>query len=180
MGVPKLSAEVETVADALELVAQYKSWLEDAGDTRPHPGHNSMADAALKLAEEVVRLRERFTATLESLYEAHDAIHQATVDADHGLDPDCDSDGSPPDVDDETAGGGGDVVKTIEVPEWAEGKVRAYLTELCRERDAASNKMRLRELVDYELCQMPGCSNPTDKYTSPQVRCVSCWRLYID
>lgn len=100
MGVPKLSDDVDTTADAMNLVEQYKAWLADTTEeTVPHPGHDSMAAAAVKLAEEVARLRARLVATLESLYEAHDAIHQATIEADHGLDPDCDSNGCPPDVD---------------------------------------------------------------------------------
>lgn len=52
MGVPKLSADVVTTADALNLVEQYKAWCTDESDqSPPHPGHVSMADAAVKLAE---------------------------------------------------------------------------------------------------------------------------------
>ena len=43
------------------------------------------------------RLRTSLTVARESLYAAHDAIHEATREIDLTLDPDCDSDGSPPD-----------------------------------------------------------------------------------
>lgn len=59
MGVPKLSDDVDTTADALNLVEQYKAWLADLiEETVPHPGHGNMADAALKLAETLAMLRE--------------------------------------------------------------------------------------------------------------------------
>lgn len=69
-------------------------------------------------------------------------------------------------------------MKHIECPEWAEEKVIAYLKQLQKERD--SKRSPGREFYDFELCQVPGCSAPTDKHTSPQTRCEYHWSLYID
>lgn len=49
MPVPKLSADVTTLAQALRLAEQYKRWSR--GDDVPHPGHETMCHVALFLAE---------------------------------------------------------------------------------------------------------------------------------
>lgn len=69
MGVPKLSDDVDTTADALNLVEQYKAWLADTTEEAvPHPGHGNMADAAVKLA-----------AVLEALRSAAERLRRATT-----------------------------------------------------------------------------------------------------
>lgn len=68
MGVPKLSDEVDTTADALILVEQYKAWLADTTEeTVPHPGHGNMADAAVKLAETLETLQQDAAIALNRL-----------------------------------------------------------------------------------------------------------------